>query len=273
MASIQKKLDRFFRQTINGSPAQQGVGIDPVTRDFFREGSLQQLLAAKADAPTRQLIPVISTDFLNAVGPWGELVGSALSSGTAALVAPTANHPGVIALSDSTTANGGYRIDTGASALLIGGGERAVFSFQLKAGANRSGSTVRMGFRNNVTGNAAVTDGAWINVTSNGTVMTLAGQTNNNTSASTTATSFAPVVDTWYSASIDVSANATAVVFTVFSETGAVVWQDLLTTTIPTGAGRETGFGVIASESSTDAAAEILWLDYVSLSVARNIVR
>jgi hypothetical protein len=47
----------------------------------------------------------------------------------------------------------------------------------------------------------------------------------------------------------------------------------VLTQGIPVGVGRETGFGVIAGESTTDAAKPIVSLDYIELIMNRTISR
>ena len=70
----------------------------------------------------------------------------------------------------------------------------------------------------------------------------LVGKTSNNSARSTTATSYALAINTWYKLTITMNADATVATFAVHSEAGALLWTDTLNTNIPTAAGRETDF-------------------------------
>jgi hypothetical protein len=168
---------------------------------------------------------------------------------------------------DSTTANGGYRILTAITAFRLAGGEKVVCTFQ----RNTARTTVqfRIGFQDSTTF-AAPTDGAYINF--DGLTGNIDGRTRNNNAQSITGTSYALPNSTWVTGIIEVISTS-RVDFQLFSGSGTLLWSDSLTTNIPSGAGRETGCGVLATESSTNAAAEIVRLDYLRIEVNRLLVR
>lgn len=203
------------------------------------------------------------------------ITGGALSSGTVAAGTATANHMGVIAISDSTTANGGYKYLTGLTSFLLAGGEKAEFVFSLGAGAARATASVRMGFQDGATIDATVADGVWLNIVGDATKATISGKANDNTGVATTASTYTAEVDgTWYRGAIELNADASLATFTVKTcSNGNQVWGDTVATKIPTGAGRFTGFGIIAGETSTDAAGVIVNIDYANMSISRTLVR
>lgn len=230
---------------------------------------LQASLDGKAPISNRFSALIIETDFYNTGTPFAQgLVGSAVSSGTIVAIASEPNHPGVVALRDSTTANGGYRIMTDVSAFRIAGGERFVASFQVNSA--RAGIAAYLGFFDSTT-NTAPTDALCLVITANGTTASIVGRGRANNTASDTS-AFNPTLNTWYTVVIDVNSAATNTTFEIFNESGTSVWSGS-TTNIPTGAGRETGVGAAAYESSIDAAADIIRLDYMRIEVNRNLTR
>lgn len=52
-----------------------------------------------------------------------------------------------------------------------------------------------------------------------------------------------------------------------------IKWTSDVTGNIPSASGREVGFGVVAGETTTDAAANIMLLDYISLYIDRTLTR
>jgi hypothetical protein len=207
---------------------------------------------------------------VNASSACQGLLGAALSSGTAAAATGDANHPGVITMSDSTTANGGYRFMTDTSAFLIAGGEE--YNFIIYSNGVRSGQSFRLGFMDSTAIQTQPTDGVWFQSTSNGSTTTLLGRCKNNAGPSDTGTAYTLTANTWYRCRCVINSNATLVTFTIYNNTGQV-WQQTVSSNIPTAAGRETGFGIICGETSTDAAAVIVGWDYVKLEIVRSINR
>ena len=215
---------------------------------------------------------LIESDFFNAsVNAIPGILGVAISSGTVGVVASDANHPGAIYLRDSTTANGGYRFLTDISSFRITGGE--VTEFVFKPVSVRAAASFRFGFQDSTAIQTAPTDGVFINVVGNATNPILSGKTRNNNTESVTGTTYTLTANTWYRAKIEVNADATLITFTLYSEAGTQLWQQTLSTNIPKTAGREVGWGIIAGETSTDAAADILHADYINLSVSRTLTR
>ncbi|MDD5699999.1 MAG: hypothetical protein PHH00_02285 [Candidatus Nanoarchaeia archaeon] len=201
--------------------------------------------------------------------------GMAVSSGT--ITSQTADqwHPCVLALQDSTTANGGYLVGLHTAAsqalLLINGSEVGTFIFQPKTATTRW--IVKMGFLEN----AAVTeplDGCFFEMIDNGNI---SGSCRSNNAETATATVLTPVsVTTWYKGVISINPTASQVTFTIYNSTmgnTAQLWTDTISSNIPTATGRETSFGVIATQNSTAAGQPLIWMDYMELNINRTLVR
>ncbi len=203
------------------------------------------------------------TDFFATTG-LGAWSATAISTGTTASVDGNANHPGIVSMTSSTTANSGYRYGLFSGGLLLAGGEICEVIFQVTTAAT---TTVRLGFHDSSSSADAV-DGAYIEIV--GT--TLSGKTASNSTRSTTGTTLTITTATWYRAKIELNSNATSVTYTVMNEAGTVLWTNSLTTNIPTGAGRTTGQGIIATSSGTTAVA-LGQVDYMSLRMTRTLVR
>lgn len=219
---------------------------------------------------------VFEGDFYDATYAIPGVLGAALSNGSVSSSATsTKDHPGVISITDSTTANGGYKYLTEGSQFLLYGGERCEFVFNLGSGAARTTAITRLGFQDGATIDATVTDGVWLNIVGDGTKATISGKANDNTGVATTATTYTAEIDgTWYRGIIELNANASIASFAIKTcSNGLQVWGDTLNTKIPTGAGRHTGWGVIAGETTTDAGSVICRLDYANMSIDRTLVR
>ena len=198
------------------------------------------------------------------------LTGAAISAGTSAVVATTANHPGVLYMRDSTTANGGYRYGcTGTQ--LIGGGETFEVVFQ-PVGV-RSTQGAQLGWSDTAAANTLPVDGVWFNISGTGAAITLKGAASSNSGRTYTGSTYAPTTATWYRGTIAVNAAGTLVTYTLYDANSVSQWTDTVATNIPTGAGRDTSPCIIVAESTIDAAANILVMDYVNWGSTRTLVR
>jgi len=280
---------------VNGT---QGVGsVDAVARidhvhpvDTSRQAAGNELTALQALADTAGFLKktgdgayaidtetyrrsaynrsvLIENDFYSTTA-FSALAGSALSSGSISTSAGEPNHPGVVTLLDSTTANGGYKLTTYSSSIRLAGTERGEFVF--KFGTLRSGLIVNLGFFDTTTA-ADSTDLVCLHFT--GATGRLTGGTRADATFGTTATYYSPTAGVWYRGVVELNSNATLATFTLYAENGSVLWTDTLSSYIPTASGRELGFGVIATESTTDTAAIMLYLDYASMSISRTLTR
>jgi hypothetical protein len=207
--------------------------------------------------------PFFSSDFLVPTGAANNppFVGTAISTGTIAANATnsTANHPGICRMTSSTTANGGYRWQTdGTAGKLIGGGESFEIVF---APLNFTTTTFRAGYYDSTT-SADCVDGIYFEYTTTGN---LVGKTSSNSVRTTSATITTLSLNTWYRGVIVVNNNATSVTFTVYDANGVSLGTQTVTTNIPTGAGRQTAVGCIATESSVTATA-MVDLDYMAFN-------
>ena len=261
-------------ETISQLEAETGTAT--TTRAFTAERVAQAIaaLGGGGGSSDRTAMTIVETDFINAGSTSNNpfLLGAAVASGTIAAVAGEANHPGIVAYSDSTSTGGGYRHFSDSSAMLIAGGETLETIFMVKSGGVRTTVTLRFGFHD-AASTSAPTDGVWLEIEGDGTGATLCGKTRSNGSQTATGTTYTLTVDTWYRAKLVVNAGATAADFTVWSEAGSQLWTDDSASNLPTGAGRNLGIVMLATESTTDAAQVLCWLDWVKASINRTLTR
>lgn len=242
----------FPTSTCSGSEKAIGIGTDGT------------VICAADETGSAEPSFVFAQEFVTStiVDP---LAAAAISSGTITALSGTGNHPGIVRLSDSGTSNGGYRMLTDATGFLLNGTENSTFVF--KEVNSKTTTQYRFGFQDSTTVTAP-TDGCWISVLNN----VLQGQCKNNAGPTVTSTTYTISDSVWYTANMYVNAAATSVSFSLMNSTG-LVWNSTVSANIPTVSGRETGWGIIATESSNDAAAEIVEIDYASLSMSRSIDR
>jgi hypothetical protein len=115
---------------------------------------------------------------------------------------------------------------------------------------------LRFGFHDSTTSADAV-DGAYFEVPAGS--LNISGKTASNSTRSTTGTAYTLTVNTWYRARLVVNSNASQVDFYLYNDSGTQLWTNNLTTNIPTGAGRQTGAGLIATNSGTTATLLAYW--------------
>lgn len=213
--------------------------------------------------------PVAFTDFLStaltANPPWNI---AAISSGTFTLSSGNViarNRPGVARCTSSTTANSGVRCTTDVGQILLGGSEVFVAGLQILTLAT---VTLRIGFLDTQT-SVDTTDGVYFEF--NGT--NIVGKTSQNSTRSTTGTSFTPVISTWYTFKVELNSNATLATFTILNADGtSVLFSATLATNIPTAVGRETGQGFVVTSSGT-VAISLAQFDYIGQYYTSSLVR
>jgi hypothetical protein len=183
---------------------------------------------------------------------------------TAAVNAP-ADHPGVAIISSAAGANTGYNIGLINTALwILAGGE----IFELIATITNTTNLVgRFGFLDTQT-TTAPTDGAWIDIA--GTTVT--GKTNDNTTPSTTGTSYTLSAGQWYR--FKIYYDGTTVHFYVYDLSNVLQWSDTLTTTIPTGAGRSFGVNALLYKTTVTGVelGRLDWMSFRNTRLMRNSV-
>lgn len=192
---------------------------------------------------------VYKADFITAAtGSNPPFTFTAVSSGTSAanITNINASHPGIIRLTSSTTANGGFRVYTDITGIQIGGGEEYVCIF---APVNFTTTTFRAGFFDATTSVDAA-DGIYFEYSTSGALMF---KTASNSARTTSATLATLSLNTWYKIKLVVNSNATSATGYLYDAAGALLGSETITTTIPTGSARVTGSGIIATESTTTA--------------------
>lgn len=184
-----------------------------------------------------------------------------VSSGSCQPGVGTDNHPGVAVITASAGGNsGGYMgTNNGEGCILLKGGEKVSAIFKIPSFAN---ITSFCGFADNAS-SGSIVDGVFLIINTSGVV---AGKTSNNSTVSTTGTTFQMVADTWYELSLLINVDATLVTYRVHSDSGELLWSDTLSTNIPKTTGRELGAGV-SSLTAVGGVVGLLYLDYLSVSL------
>jgi hypothetical protein len=252
-------------RTDENSSYMRNAGTSGTMADFTLIG-VTVSAPGQFDLDTVRKRPILYSDFLVNTTNASPFQGLARNTGTASGTnAPvSANHPGVLRLSSSTSADSGYFFGVDTVQLLLGGGESFEAIFQV---ATTSGTTIRLGFHDTTAVTDAV-DGAYIEIS--GT--TLSGKTASNSTRSTTGTNYTISTGSWYRARITVAPGAGSVSFAVYNDSGTLLWSDTLSTNIPTAAGRLTGLGIIATNSGTTAVG-LIDLDYMAVTWSSDRTR
>jgi len=190
------------------------------------------------------------------VVPW---IKGVMASGTVGNPLQTnvdKNHPGIIIINSSASANSGiyYLLDTNFMGPLAGGEcvevivrFTTITSAVYRIGIHEAFSTTAPG------------DGAWIEMTSTAAVL----KTSSNTTTTTSATIATLATGNWYRFLIQVNADATQVTASIFSDAGALLGSQTNSANIPTGSGRGTSSGFQAYFTGT-AVTELCWVDYMA---------
>ena len=210
--------------------------------------------------------PTYATDFNSGTTATANppFVGTPVLGGSVATAVGLVDgdHPGVVGIGDSTDSNSGYRFLTDIEGTRIGGGE--VFDGVINVPALAE-TTVRLGFLDTTTADDAV-DGCYFEIhAASGEVI---GKCASNAMRTSTAGSYPLSAGNWYSYRITIDEDAILATFEIFTSDGVPLWQSNNTvgSNLPTAAGRETGVGVIATESSPQVNGAIVYLDFLSVS-------
>lgn len=214
--------------------------------------------------------PRVETDFFGATAagtleahiPFDVVL---LSSGTQAKVANEANHIGIMRFSSSTTTNSGAYVRSAADALLVQGGETVEVIFRI---GTLTTTTIRMGLIDSANSSDCV-DGVYIEIPATGAAVL---KTSSNSTRTTSATIATLSTATWYRARIEVADDAASATAYLFDANGNLLGSQTNSANMPTGAGRDTGFGVIATNSGTTAVS-LIELDYFAFAKERALIR
>ncbi len=218
-------------------------------------------------------------DFMHNTGTQGFsfLGGAVVSSGTTTTFAPdTANTVGAQTISDSTTIDGGYLFRTATSTLILAGGEEGLFRIRMNPAAKAGRTTASIGFIDTATVAQSV-DGCYFRYMADENGTRVWGECSNNSVRTNTSTMYTATNNTWYVYNVSVNGGGTPANtftnFTITNGTGVVLWTANVSGNIPLAVGRDTGFGFIATQSTTDAASVIAHIDYAYLNIRRFLNR
>ena len=217
--------------------------------------------------PSRKSPISMSTEFMSNNGnTFGEWLGNVYGSGSIGSGGED-NHPGTITLYDSTTAGGGYYINTSAVGIDLSGNESTEFVFEIHKTAD---TECRWGFQDSFLG-ATSTDGLYFSMIDESEIRAFACSNSTCTEADT---SYTFSNNTWYAGLIETNSDATEATFTLYnSATGVELWSETITSNVPTGSARKVGHSVNCFENTTDSASALMSLDYMNLYFNRNFTR
>jgi hypothetical protein len=196
-------------------------------------------------------------------------LGAAILTGTVGAVASDANHPGVIYMRDSTTAAGGYRYGCQGTQVLNGG---EFFEVVFQPVGVRGTQASKFGWADTAAAATLPVDGVWFNVSGTGAAQTFVGASSKASSRSYTPT-YTTTTATWYRGTISLNPTASVITYALYSPSGVSLWQNSISSNIPNATGQDTSPCIIVSETSTDAAADILRLDYVRWGTTKVVSR
>lgn len=186
-------------------------------------------------------------------------------SGTGAVVntigITTLNALGIVSLDLGTTTTGRASVSSSATSGVKLGSGRARFASKAAVHVLSSGTetfTTRLGFIDSNSGES--TDGCFFRYTDGVNSGEWQAVTRSNGTETATDTNIAVVADAWKLFEIDVNAAGTSVVFKIDGTTVATN-----TTNIPTGSGRETGYGAMALKSAGTTATSAVYLDWLEV--------
>lgn len=188
-----------------------------------------------------------------------------ISSGTQAKVANEANHIGILRFSSSTTTNSGAYVRSDVAAILVQGGESFELIFRIGTLTN---TTIRFGLIDSANSSDCV-DGVYIEIPSTGNAVL---KTSSNSTRTTSSTIAALSTATWYRARIEVADDAASATAYIFDANGDQLGTQTNSANLPTGAGRDTGIGAIATNSGTTAVS-LIELDFMSFAKERALIR
>ena len=247
--------------TLHTDPGQTNNPAYPVSETAF---------ATYPHIPWHTYTEIVEEDF---AGPlisngarYGPYVVTNNSAGTPtyAVGTATANNPGVMLTTSAAVANTGNTILTAATQIMPGGGESTEIVFSLGITATFAGY---LGFLvSTPTAYAQPTIGAWLNIAA-AVVTGVCG----NVSITSTATSYTITQATWYRAIITNNAANTLWTFSLYQcSSGVRLWTDTVQgANIPA---QLLGHGIVQSNSGASAVA-LLSIDYMTINIARALVR
>jgi hypothetical protein len=214
--------------------------------------------------------PRLLTDFTHINAVQDDFIEGTIGTGASftggipsALSGP--NHPGIHLWRSGTTANSGVQCVTSVDRFRIGGGEQWDVNFATPAAF--TGTTFRTGAFDTASATAPV-DGVHFEFSGSGAIV---GKCRSNNIESVSPTIAALAATTWYHGRITVNAAANAVTFEIFSDAGVSLGSQTVATNIPTAAGREIGWGGIATNSGT-VATDLVYVDRFLLTNPGRIV-
>jgi len=206
---------------------------------------------------------IIENDFLKFDLPLPFALSNMGPDITTLNIPSTPNHLGVWRLtSGDNSAYAGAAVLLDSRTIIIAGTETTDLILQI---LQISPTLLRFGLHN-TTDDSEPTDGIYIEITDG----LAEGKSANDSTRSTTPSSFNISASTWYRLIVSANLNATTATFTILSDTGTTLWTDTLSTNIPVTPGREVSCGFVLTGTGPSDLAEF---DYISISITRPLVR
>jgi hypothetical protein len=259
ITDINNKLSNYVNNTkltTIGNWSNDKVNYNNVTQDLIID---QQMESSLYNSAYRWESDFVACPSLTS-GACGAFYTTLISSGTLS-EATSSTKVGVIDISDSTTINGGARIGTGVSTVLLKKNITGVGVFIARAATNPNVS-IYLGFQDSVT-SAMPVDGCYFNITN----LVMFAACSQNSARTYSSNSYTLTAATWYGWKIDINTSGNGVYFNLSdADVGTLLWNASIVGNIPYAGGRETGFAVTATQSSITAAATLIGLDYMGFS-------
>ncbi len=216
--------------------------------------------------------PEVYSDFFgNGIGNIAPFTGTVISGGTLAAANTgliTKDHPGVLKLVSGSLANSGYIVALPNASILLGGNE--IFEATINV-TNFAGTTIRLGFIDTVS-SADCVDGLYFEIINSNINVDLKSSSNSTRTTVSRSLTLGGLTGVWYRFRIQMNAAGTQADYSIIRENGTVAASGSITANLPTGAGRFTGMGIVATNSGT-VVTDLVHIDHMYFGYAGNVAR
>ncbi|MGL5065701.1 MAG: hypothetical protein ACRC62_37505 [Microcoleus sp.] len=267
------RVKRGTKAQIDTAAAANGLkqGEPYLVTDTARLAMGMGLNSYKEFLPSDQIPPTVFWDAVTdcwaatqgGLAPFG---AAGVSSGTVATANPAIphpDHPGIVKLRCSTIAGSGYRIFLESIRLKGNEASRAWINFN-----TITNTTIRFGFHDCATQADAV-DGVYFEMVGGATTINAVGKIANNSvrTSSIASPNLGLGAQDWYRFDIE-HTGLTSARFRIFDINLVNVFDQTVTATIPSGINRETGAGIIATNSTLTTATDLCHVDFLAHKIS-----
>lgn len=241
-----------------------------ITQDNAQDAAINNTINERINRTT-----ILFHDFNVATNYAKEISGSAIYGGTLGYGIPNDRRIGLVNFLDSNQSNGGYQFRSDNGIMYLTGNERFTVGFSIPNIVNSNNTYLQMGFVDSSTYTES-TDGCYFYAINRN----LQGKCSNNSIKARTTTNLTLKKNGIYLGEILINKAVTTATFKIYNYTSCtnywrvdagfyesctVLWTGTVSSRIPKTAERATGYGIKATQDSTNAGTVLLILDFIRL--------